>query len=89
MVIEKRLKNEDTMGRLIERELVKHHVLGMVDAMARRLLRDTPKTIARRLYGLARSGAAVEDAEQVLRDLLSSQITPAKASAARALRRSE
>lgn len=81
------LKNDEAQGRLIDRELVRSHVFSALEAGNRRLLGDTPKTIARRLYALARSETAVEEAEQVVREILSSQLRPVKAAAARALRR--
>lgn len=83
---EKELKNDETTGRLIEREFVRVHVFGAIEAGNRRLLGDTPKTLARRLYALAKSGAPVEEAEKVVRELLSSQLKVVKAATTKALR---
>ncbi len=83
---EKDLKNEERDGTLIERELVKTHVFGAIEAANRRLLTDSPKTISRRLYALARSGADIEEAERVVREIVSSHLKPVKTSAARVLR---
>lgn len=83
---EKELKSDETEGRLIERELVKTHVFGAIDAGNRRLLGDSPKTIARRLYALAKSGAPLEEAETVVREIISKQLQPVKTTAARVLR---
>jgi len=83
----KRLANEEYQRGLISRDLVKAHVFGAIEAGNRRLLSDTPKTITRRLYALARSGAPLEEAEQIVRDVLSSQLDPVKVQAARALRK--
>lgn len=83
---EKELKSDETEGRLIERELVKTHVFGAIEAGNRRLLGDSPKTIARRLYALAKSGAPVEEAEAVVREIISSQLKPVKTTAVRVLR---
>lgn len=83
---EKRLKNEETEGRLIERELVKTHVFGAIEASNRRLLGDAPKTIARRVYAQAKSGTTLEEAESTVREIISSQLRPVKATAARVLR---
>lgn len=83
---EKDLKNDETEGRLIERELVRTHVFGAIEASNRRLLGDAPKTIARRLYALAKSGAAVEEAEKVAREIIASQLKAVKATAVRVLR---
>lgn len=83
---EKDLRNAETQGRLIERELVRTHVFSAIEAGNRRLLGDSPKTIARRLYALAKSGAPVEEAEAVVREIVSSQLRPVRATAARVLR---
>lgn len=83
---EKDLKNDETEGRLIERELVRTHIFGAIEAGNRRLLGDAPKTIARRLYALAKSGAPIEEAEGVVREIMASQLKPVKATAARVLR---
>jgi hypothetical protein len=83
---ERRLRNEEADGRLIPREPVKHHVFGAIDAANRRLLNDSPKTIARRVYALAKTGAAIEEAEQIVREIISSQLRPVKVQAARVLR---
>ena len=83
---EKRLKNEALEGELISRELVKTHVFGAIESSNRRLLSDTPKTIARRLYAAAKADEPVEEAEKVVRELISSQLRPVKDTAARVLR---
>lgn len=83
---EKDLKNEEAEGQLIARDLVEHHVFGAIENANRQLLADAPKTIARRLYAMARSGATMEEAERVVRDIISSQLRPVKATAARVLR---
>ena len=83
---EKRLANDEADGRLISREGVRAHVLGVIEACFRRLLQDTPRTLAMKLLGAAKGGATVEEAEQIVRDFVSSQLTPMKESAARALR---
>lgn len=83
---EKRLNNEEVQQNLISRELVKTHVFGFLDAGNRRLLGDASKTIARRLYGLARSGAPVEEAEALVREIIGSQLEPQKQRVAKLLR---
>lgn len=85
-VREKNLKNDATEGRLIERELVATHVFGAIEASHRRLLGDSSKTIARRVYGLAKSGAGVEEAETLVRELISAQLRRVKDTAARVVR---
>lgn len=85
-ILARHLKNEETQGRLISRELVRGAVFGALDALARQLLRDAPKTIARRLYALAKSGAGLEDGEKAVRENISSQIKPVKLRAVQVLR---
>jgi hypothetical protein len=82
---QKRLSNEEARGRLISRELVSAHVFGALGGMTRKLLRDTPKTLARRVLGLGQ-GATVEDAERLIREHISSQIGPVKDKVTRTLR---
>ena len=83
---EKRLNNEEVQRHLISRELVKTHVFGFLEAGNRRLLGDTPKTIARRLYGLARSDAPIEEGEKLVREIIGSQLNPQKDRVSKLLR---
>lgn len=83
---EKRLRNDESVGRLIEREYVRKHVVQHIEAGNRRLLSDLPKTIAARVYAAAGGKAPIEDAERIVRELISSQLTPVAAATARALR---
>ena len=76
MIREKELRNWEVEGKLIPRDGVRTHVFGAVEGANRRLLRDAPKTIARRLYAMAKSGASVEEAEQVVREIVGSQLRP-------------
>jgi hypothetical protein len=82
---QKRLSNEEARGRLISREFVSAHVFGALGGMTRKLLRDTPKTLARRVLGLGQ-GATVEDAERLIREHISAQIGPVKDKVTRTLR---
>lgn len=81
----KRLANLEREGKLIQREPVRTHVFGIIDATFRRLLTDAPKTTARRLYGLAKSGAPIEEAEAEVKDINSSLVKAIKATAIRVL----
>ena len=82
-----RLDNEQTEGNLIERERVRTHVLGFIEASHQRILGDAPKTISRRLLALAKSGTSVEECEKFVRDTLSAILRTARDSAHRNLRR--
>lgn len=83
---EKDLKADEREGRLVSREYVRVHVFSHLEAANRRLLQDAPATIARRLYAAAKSGMTVEEAEELVRELISSQLKPAKDAATKALK---
>jgi hypothetical protein len=83
------LANAETEGELISRDLVRTHVFGLIDAVQRRLLTDTVKTLARRIYQMAQAKAAPEDAERVGADLVSAALAPLKNQTARTLRDSK
>jgi hypothetical protein len=80
------LHNEETEGSLISRDLVRTHLFGLVDAVFKRLLSDVPRTIAGRVLALAKSSGTLEEAEKVVREQISSQLAPMKATALRVLR---
>ena len=83
-----RLDNEETEGRLINRDLVAKHVFGAIEAVNRRLLVDVPKSAALRVYAASSSGQPVEEGERIIREIIGSQLKPLKANAARVLRES-
>jgi hypothetical protein len=80
------LANEETEGSLISRELVRKSIFGALEEQNKRLLGDTPRTIAGRLLGMGAAGAGVEEAERVVRELISSQLKIVKSRATRTLR---
>jgi hypothetical protein len=80
------LDNCVTEGKLIRRELVQTHLIGIIDGVFKRLLSDTARTIVLRLTSHAKAGGSVEDGEKIAVDLLSSQLDPVKQTAARVLR---
>ncbi|HET9954162.1 MAG TPA: hypothetical protein VFQ61_06650 [Polyangiaceae bacterium] len=83
---EKELRNAEADGKLISIKLVRTHVFGAIESGNRRLLTDSPKTITRRLYAAARSDVPMEEAEQMVREIISSQLKPVKETAVRVLR---
>jgi hypothetical protein len=85
-VREKNLRNAETDGNLISVRLVRTHVMGAIESGNRRLLSDSPKTIARMVYAAAHSQKPIEEAEKMVRDIISSQLKPMKDAAARTLR---
>jgi hypothetical protein len=84
--LKSRISNAQKLGELIEWELIDKTVFGLIDAVFKRLLNDTPKTVSSRAYDLARSNAPLEEAEQMVRDSISSHLNPVKATAIRILR---
>jgi hypothetical protein len=81
----KNLQNQETEGKLIARSLVETHVFGAIDALARTLLRDAPKTITRKLFPLAKTGANVEAGERIVEGLIGQAFQSMKAQAIKAL----
>lgn len=82
-----RLDNEKTEGQLIERERVRTHVLGFIEASHKRILGDASKTIASRTMALVRSGANLQEVERFVRETLGATLRPARDAAVRNLRR--
>jgi hypothetical protein len=85
-IVDKELKNNEARGLLISRELVQTHIFGAMENAFKRLVTDTPKAMARRIHGAVKSGQSVEESERVIREMVSSQLRPMKAQAARKLR---
>lgn len=83
---DKELRNEETAGHLIERELVSTHVLGAIAQAFRDLLTDAPKTIARRVYANAKAKVPVEESERLVRELIEPNLVRMKTTAAKVIR---
>lgn len=83
--IAKRLKNARDRGDLIERDKVRGHVFGALDRLHRNLLRDAAATIVARLYSMARAGEPVEEAQKVVRSIISSHLRPAQTTSSRVI----
>jgi hypothetical protein len=86
VINEKRLKNAQTEGELISRDLVKTNVVDRIDGVFVRMLTDGVKTISSRSHAIAKSGGSVDDVRKLVEDQLGSFIRPAKVKMARALR---
>ncbi len=86
---EKRLKNAETEGRLVSRELVKTAIIDRIDGVFVRMLSDGAKTIASRAHTMALAGADLAEVRGMVEDQLGSFIRPAKAKMAQALRGGE
>lgn len=79
------LRNLESTGKVIDRELVRVHVFGAMEASHVRLLGDAPKSITRRVYAMAKANEPIEQAEKVVRDMISSHLKPAIAAARKAV----
>lgn len=86
LIREKRLKNGETEGSLISRELVKTFVFGAIEAANKRLLGDAAKTIASKVFNSVRAKGTLEEAQRIIRDEIGKQLKPLKTTAARRLR---
>lgn len=75
-------KNELLRGRLIEREFVRQHVLGVFGALWQRLLREMPGTLVSRALAPKLSR---EERVRVVHDLLGAALRAAKAQATHAI----
>lgn len=83
---EKRLKNAQTKGELVNRQLVKVGIIEPIDSAHIKLLTDGSKTIARRATAMHDAGRDLEDIEKFVADQISSFIRQVKSKVARALK---
>jgi len=74
-VAEKRLKNAQSRGELINRHVVKSGMIDTLDGAFTRMLTDGAKTIATRTHSLVKTGAKVQDIEDLVAKQLSTFIT--------------
>lgn len=85
MINEKRLKNAQTQGTLVSRELMKVGVIEPIDAAHIKLLTDGAKTIARRATAMHDAGRELDEIENFVKDQITSFIRPVKTKVKRAL----
>jgi len=85
-VAEKRLKNAQSRGELINRHVVKSGMIDTLDGAFTRMLTDGAKTIATRTHSLVKTGAKVQDIEDLVAKQLSTFIKPTKSKITRVLR---
>ena len=83
---EKRLKNAQTEGKLVSRDLIRIGVIEVIEAAHLKLLTDGAKTIARRVTAMNGSGRSLEDVEAFVVDNMSSHIRPVKVKTRKVLR---
>lgn len=76
---EKRLKNAQTRGELIHRDLVKRGVIEPIDSVFVNLLSDGARTLATRVPVLSKSGETAIEIENYISDYMGKFINRAKA----------
>lgn len=73
-------------GKLVPREFIELHVIGLIEGAHQRLLTDTARSLVRDLYARARSGSSLEDAERSAKKIIGKQLDGLKTKAAAAIR---
>lgn len=86
VINEKRLKNAQTEGHLITRDLVKRGVIDTFNAAHLRLMKDGAKSIAAGVISKHAGGAELSEVEAYVSDILGSFIKPVKGKIARVLK---
>lgn len=85
VIEEKRLKNAQTEGKLVSRELIATNVISPIDATIRMILTDGVKTIVQRLIAMHDAGEDQKALEELVGDQLSSFFRPMKIKIVRGL----
>ena len=83
---EKRLKNAQTKGELISRQIVKDGVIDTFNSAHLRLLKDGAKSIAAGVISKHSGGAELSEVEAYVSDILGSFIKPVKSKITRVLK---
>lgn len=74
----KRLDTAIKRGAVYPRDFVHTHILGLINGAYLRMLGDTPKTLCREIFALAKTGRPLEEAERVTRKLIGKQLDSVK-----------
>lgn len=82
---EKRLKNAQTEGTLVSRELVQMGVIDVVDSAMRKLLTAGTKKIARMAHSMTKAGETIEKIEDEVKDQVGQYVKNIKIKSARTL----
>lgn len=85
-VRERKLRNDEREGRLIDRSLVSTHLMGALQRLHRRLLGDSAVTTVRRVYAAAKAGMPVEDVLTEYRSSMGALLKPVAETQAALLR---
>ena len=79
-------RNDRDRGRLVERELVRVHVFGLLEELFKKLLTDVPATAAARVISMVQSGAGVAEVRAYLSQANGAVLRTAKHRSGRAIR---
>lgn len=82
-----RLASDRSTGKLISREFVKKHVLGLVERSNQRLLTDMPTKLASEVHTMCDTDATVEEVQQVIQDAVSRELKTVKGDVAKEIKR--
>jgi|GEM_PF-3080348 len=85
----KRLSNEETEGQLVPREFVFVHMVALLEELFKRLIGDLPKSLVRRLFSMAHTGASHAEGEREAREAVSTHLDAAKAKISKTIRDAE
>ena len=85
MVCEKRIKNAQLEGKLVNRDLVKSAIIDRIDGVFVKLLTDGTTTISSRAHAMVKAGETEAEVKAMVEDQLGSFIRPAKDQMRRAL----
>lgn len=80
------LRNQETEGSLISRELVEKSILSLVEEQNLRLLNDVAKSIARTVQAQGISGVDLEISERDVRNMIGQTLESTKSKLAKKLR---
>lgn len=84
---EKRLKNAQTMGELVSRDLIKVGIIEPIDSANIKLLTDGAKTMSVRGVAMHEAGKGVEEIEKFFSKQMTSFIRPVKAKVDRMMKK--
>jgi hypothetical protein len=80
------IQNGVRLGELIDRELVKTHVIALIDAQNSALFRDAAQTITNNAMTMTRADEPAEEVLRMVRDTMSKHMTHARDTAVRVLK---
>jgi hypothetical protein len=85
-IVGKRQARQIARGKLVPREFVELHILGLIEGTHQRLITDTARSLVRDLYARARSDTSLEEAEKSVKKILGKQLDGLKTKAASLIR---